>query len=313
MNNARAWLPEPKPVTLRCAAQEVVDLPIRFKGCLHVFTCSHTRLNEVVAVNGGGDGDRVAPRLHELEDGHLGGGILHDHAIGLEGQVVHPALNRLCRKVTKMRDENFLGQGQWAAEFLARCRVRLGKPIVERANRLNFLLTEHGRLKGSSIIAYNAVMRRRNVAISLFVILWLSVFVYETFRANYLSPFVGRPLPKLPFLFPPAGWIMFFHVDARYGFTEVYGRTGDVVTPIEPHAIFSTRTVGYDNFHRNILIGVLNQQDAPTFCRYLAWKFPAFEQFGVVYAEYPDVVQTSERVLRQLAYQCTGTSVMGDE
>ncbi len=146
---------------------------------------------------------------------------------------------------------------------------------------------------------------RRNTLITVFVICWTLLFQYETLRASYLSPLVGYRLPKVPLLFPPAGWIMFFNVDRTYGFAEVYGLRGsDQPVQLDPHRILETKAVGYDNIHRNVLVGVLNRHDAPAFCRYLHRKFPAYESFAVVYAEYPDLINTPDRILRQVAYRC---------
>ena len=165
---------------------------------------------------------------------------------------------------------------------------------------------------------------KRNKWISLFVIVWIVVFHYETLRLNYLSPlvlrlrsaralseaegrvegFVGRQLPKLKFLYPPAGWIMFFNVDRSYGFAEVYGVSKGQPSLIDPHQIFETRFVWYDNIHRNVLISVLSAHDAPRFCRYLHRKFPQHEAFAVVYAQYPDVATQPNEVFRQIAYRC---------
>jgi hypothetical protein len=145
---------------------------------------------------------------------------------------------------------------------------------------------------------------RRTTAITAFVICWTLLFQYETLRANYLNPLFARPLPKMALLFPPAGWIMFFRIDRSYGFAEVYGLTGDQPQLIDPHAIFETKAVGYDNIHRNVLIGALSQQDAPAFCRYLLRKFGQYDAFAVVYAQYPDLIETPDRILRQVAYRC---------
>jgi hypothetical protein len=167
-------------------------------------------------------------------------------------------------------------------------------------------------------------MRRRNVLISTFVIIWTLVFQYETLRHFYLSPLAGRPLPKLPLLFPPAGWIMFFNVDLSYGFAEVYGVRGSEITLLDPHDILRTKAVLYDNIHRNVLVSVLDNSDLPwsqnpwrnpavdarlravndPFCRFLRRRFPRFERFGVVHAAYPGVVSTPERILRQALYTC---------
>lgn len=145
---------------------------------------------------------------------------------------------------------------------------------------------------------------RRNTLITWFVIGWTLVFQYETLRLGYLSPLFQRELPKLPLLFPPAGWIMFFQVDKSYGFAEVYGiRDGEPVR-LDPHDIFETRAVGYDNIHRNVLVGVLYRDRAEPFCRYLARKFPGYDAFAVVYAQYPDVANAPDQILRQVAYRC---------
>ena len=148
------------------------------------------------------------------------------------------------------------------------------------------------------------MLLRRNTLISVFTACWLALFQYETLRASYFSPLAKRQLPKFPLLFPPAGWIMFFNVDPSYGFAEVYGVKDNRPVLLDPHAIFSTKAVGYDNIHRNVLIGVIYRDRARDFCRYLRRKFPDQDTFAVVYAEYPDVVANPERVVRQAAYYC---------
>ncbi len=97
---------------------------------------------------------------------------------------------------------------------------------------------------------------------------------------------------------------MFFHVGKSYGFAEVYGIRDNTGIPLDPHEIFPTRAIGYDNIRRNVLIGVLSNEDAPRFCRYLNWKFPSFKSFAVVYAQYPDLIESPDDVRRQLAYRC---------
>ncbi len=145
---------------------------------------------------------------------------------------------------------------------------------------------------------------KRNAWISVFTAVWITVFHYETLRLNYLSPLAGRELPKLKFLYPPAGWIMFFHVDRAYGFAEVYGLTGVRPTLLDPHGIFETRAVLYDNIRRNVLISVLSPRDAARFCPYLEQKFPAYDGFLVVYAQYPDLINQPQAVQRRVMYSC---------
>ena len=144
----------------------------------------------------------------------------------------------------------------------------------------------------------------RHLWISLFVIVWTSLFHYETLRLNYLSPLAGRELPKLKFLYPPAGWIMFFNVDRSYGLAEVYGIQAGQPVLLDPHAVFATRCVGYDNIRRNVLVSVLSSHAAPAFCRYLRRKFPEYGAFAVAYAVYPDLVERPGEKLYHLAYRC---------
>jgi len=143
---------------------------------------------------------------------------------------------------------------------------------------------------------------------SVFVIVWIALFHYETLRLSYLSPLAGRELPKCKFLYPPAGWIMFFHVDRRYGMAEVYGLRANQPTQLDPHEIFRTRFVLYDNICRNVLLNVLSPSRATDFCRYLARKFPQYDRFAVVYAQYLDVVEQPTDVQRQIAYRCPSSS-----
>jgi hypothetical protein len=61
----------------------------------------------------------------------------------------------------------------------------------------------------------------RSRRISIFVVLWLFVFSYESLRQNYLGRWLHTALPKVMFLFPPAGWIMFYNVGDSTGWVEV--------------------------------------------------------------------------------------------
>ena len=97
---------------------------------------------------------------------------------------------------------------------------------------------------------------------------------------------------------------MFFNIDKSYGFAEVYGVEGSKQILLDPHDILETKAVGYDNIHRNVLVGVLSRADKASFCRFLRRKFPSYDEFLVVYAQYPDLIMTPDRILRQLAYRC---------
>ena len=137
-----------------------------------------------------------------------------------------------------------------------------------------------------------------------FVILFTILFHYESTRHFFLEPFFKKSLPKTKFLFPPAGWIMFFHVGDDYGFAEVYGVKEGVTYFIDPHQILLTRDIGYDNVHRNVLSTVLSAEASRNFCQFLERKFPTFDNFLIVANEYPSVTKEPFKKLQQIMYKC---------
>ncbi len=144
----------------------------------------------------------------------------------------------------------------------------------------------------------------KDICISLFVIIWILAFHYESLRAFYLNPLFKRELPKVKFLFPPAGWIMFFNVDESYGMAEVYGIKNGQPQLIDPHDIFQTKAIGYDNIHRNVLSGALDPRKGQSFCRFLRRKFPDYEGFWVVAVQYPSVIRQPGQKLYRVMYRC---------
>lgn len=154
--------------------------------------------------------------------------------------------------------------------------------------------------------AFDATMKlqHRNRWITLFVIGWLLLFHYESLRYSYLRPLVHQELPKVPLLFPPAGWIMFYRVDASAGHAEVYGVRDGVPELLDPHRILATRFVWYDNICRNVLVCALEQPLGPSFCRFLRRKFPAYPEFAIVYVQYSSVVERPQRAQRYGVYRC---------
>ena|SRR3989344_2652469 len=146
--------------------------------------------------------------------------------------------------------------------------------------------------------------KARNTLITIFVILWAFLFHYESLRYHYLNPFFDRPLPKLKFLFPPAGWIMFYRVGDMDVKAAVYGQKGEALEPIDPHRIFNNHWLGYDNIRRNVLISVLDPYSAERFCRYLKRKFPEYDHFAIAQDIYPSVTKYRDKSILKLAYRC---------
>src|SRR5438445_6704213 len=106
----------------------------------------------------------------------------------------------------------------------------------------------------------------RNFVISVFVVVWTLLFHYESTRFFYLNPLFHKNLPQMKFLFPPAGWIMFFNVDDSFGNAEVYGVKDGLPQLLDPHQILTTRAIGYDNIHRGAMTTVFNTDIKDPFC-----------------------------------------------
>jgi len=144
----------------------------------------------------------------------------------------------------------------------------------------------------------------RNKFISIFVVFWLALFYYESTCVYYLEPFLKRTLPRVKFLFPPAGWIMFYDIEDNFGDTEIYGVKYGTLQLIDPHQILQTRAIGYDNIHRNALMMVLSEGMSNSFCPYLKRKFPYFDKFLITYVEYPHLTQQPLERRQSVVYEC---------
>jgi len=144
----------------------------------------------------------------------------------------------------------------------------------------------------------------RNKLISIFVILWLFIFYYESTCYYYLQPLFKRELPRMKFLFPPAGWIMFYNIGDNFGYAEVYGIKDGKPQLIDPHQILQTRAIGYDNINRNALSTVLSPGMSAAFCPFLKRRFPYFDKFVITYVEYPHLTEQPFEKTQTVAYTC---------
>jgi len=144
----------------------------------------------------------------------------------------------------------------------------------------------------------------RNRWITCFVILWCLAFHYESVRHFYLEPLVGKPLPKIKFLFPPAGWIMFYRVDPSYGYVRIFGYKESQSYEIDPHEIFRVRTIGYDNIHRGVIAAAASRHSQSAFCDHLHRRFEAMDSFRVVSTYYPNFVTSPYEQYHEILYSC---------
>ena len=76
MNDTTAGFPEADPVLGSGRGQEVVDLLVEVLGPVQILLALNLGLDQVVAVDGGGDRHLGETRRDELEHGHLGSGVL---------------------------------------------------------------------------------------------------------------------------------------------------------------------------------------------------------------------------------------------
>ena len=88
VNDTGSRLPEADPVLIADGGEEIVDLTVLVVGAGQVLIGTLFGQDKVVTVYGRGDGHLIATGHHELQQGHLGGSVLHGYAVGLEEDVV---------------------------------------------------------------------------------------------------------------------------------------------------------------------------------------------------------------------------------
>jgi hypothetical protein len=87
MNDSRTRSPEANVVFGACGRQEVVHLFVDVLCSAQILLTSNLGLDQVIAMDGGGRGDRGHASGHELEDSHLGSGILAGDSVGSEFEI----------------------------------------------------------------------------------------------------------------------------------------------------------------------------------------------------------------------------------
>jgi hypothetical protein len=125
VNDTRARTPETKSVLGARRRQEVVHLLVDGLGSRQVLLTTDLGLNQVVAVHGRGGSDFRKSGAHELEDGHLGGGILASDTVRSQLQVGNSTLDVLSVGVVQVRVQNLLSVRQ--------------RPVKTRAHDLEVL------------------------------------------------------------------------------------------------------------------------------------------------------------------------------
>ncbi|GEM_PF-978650 len=163
------------------------------------------------------------------------------------------------------------------------------------------------------ILIVNFAKRRelRDRFISCFVVIWLVLFFYNNTRHMLLEPFFRKSLHNPTFnlamnkfLFPPAGPIMFYDVGDAFGYHKVFGIKGGQIFELDPHQIYLSRTLFYDNVHRGVLGDIADPGNIPLFCRVMHRRMPEFDDFAVVFRVYPSLMESRYQYRDGLRYRC---------
>src|SRR3990172_6158287 len=112
VDDPRARPPEADAVLLRHRAEEVVHLLVLPDRAPQVVGGARLGADQVVAVHGRGHRHARAPRLHELQQGHLRRRVLHRDPVHGEAQDRPAALPRLALEVPAVGDQDLLGPRQ---------------------------------------------------------------------------------------------------------------------------------------------------------------------------------------------------------
>ena len=94
--------------------QEMVDLAVVRERGDEIAFGPVARRREVIAVNGRRNGYFGSSALHELQQGHLSGGVLHGNAIGGKINIGGASFEHFGRRtLPKVGVKNFLREGEW--------------------------------------------------------------------------------------------------------------------------------------------------------------------------------------------------------
>lgn len=124
-------LPETDVVLGSSGGKEVVDFLVDVVGTSKILVATDLGLNQVVTVDGSGSSDGGHASGHELEDSHLGSGILASDTVGAKLEVGAATLNLLSVGVVKVRVQNLLGVCERTAQTTTNDVEVLGHLPVE--------------------------------------------------------------------------------------------------------------------------------------------------------------------------------------
>jgi hypothetical protein len=119
VNDTRTGLPETNVVLGAGCRQEVVDFLVDVLSAGQILLSANLSLDKMVTVDGGGSRNRRHAGRHELEDSHLGGGILTSYTVGAELEVALASHNLLTMGIVQMGVQDLLGEGKRSVQTSA--------------------------------------------------------------------------------------------------------------------------------------------------------------------------------------------------
>jgi hypothetical protein len=164
VDDTRARLPETNVVFRARCRQEVVDFLVDVLGAGQILLSANLGLDEMVTVDSGGSRNRGHAGRHELEDGHLRGGILASYTVGAELEVALASHNLLAMGIVQMGVEDLLGEGERAVQPAANNLEVLAHLLV--VDVVALLPVGHFDLAGQRSIADGSQLPARSKALA---------------------------------------------------------------------------------------------------------------------------------------------------
>ena len=162
MDDSGSRLPEANAVTLGHRGEEVIDLFVAVDSGEQVGAGTAASLDQVIAVDRGRNSHSIAPRHHELQQGHLCGRVLHGDPIGPEHQEVDTSLPANISRVVEVRDQDLLGQSHGTAELGPACLQLLAEVLVHSLDDIKILHLSLRSSSSSSRTHEGGALYRRN-------------------------------------------------------------------------------------------------------------------------------------------------------